>query len=218
VDTVLSIQDFIPLIFTSGVTDPVVIELGACRGEDTAWLSQLGRCISVEPDPRNAVEMIRKNLPVTFYEAAIGAENGLGTLWMSGGQNPYGQLHTASSSIRRPTGHLIKHPSYTFDERVEVQIITLDQIKRQQNLDHVTFIWADIQGSEGDMVSGGQETLKVTDYLYCEYSNEELYQGQPHLEEWIPALPGTWRLLYQWETDVLLQNLCPDRMPLDLQG
>jgi 2-O-methyltransferase len=217
-ETVPSIQHFIPTIFHPGVLDPVVIELGACHGEDTQWLSRLGQCISVEPDPRNAADVRERNLPITFYQAAIGSENTTGILWMSGGQNPYGQLHTASSSIHRPTGHIIRHPGYTFDEKVEVQVITLDRIKNLEELDHVTFIWADIQGAEGDMVRGGQETLRVTDWLYCEYSNEELYEGQPVLDEWVSWLPATWRMVYRWESDVLLRNVRPRVEPSPLRG
>ena len=47
-----------------------------------------------------------------------------------------------------------------------------------------------MQGAEGDMIAGGQATLARTRYLYTEYSNEEIYEGEPTLETLLAMLPN----------------------------
>jgi len=40
-----------------------------------------------------------------------------------------------------------------------------------------------MQGAEGDLIAGGQETVANTHYLYTEYSDDEWYEGQPTLAQ-----------------------------------
>ena len=47
----------------------------------------------------------------------------------------------------------------------------------------IDFLWADIQGAEGEMIRGGQKALSATPFLYTEYSNDELYEDQVSLCE-----------------------------------
>jgi hypothetical protein len=42
----------------------------------------------------------------------------------------------------------------------------------------VDFIWADLQGAEGDMVLGGTQTLRQTRWLFTETYHVEMYEGQ----------------------------------------
>ena len=69
----------------------------------------------------------------------------------------------------------------------------------------VDFIWADLQGAEGDLVAGGQATLAKTRYLYAEYSNEEWYEGQPTLQQLMDMLPN-FAILHRFTIEVLLKN------------
>jgi hypothetical protein len=69
----------------------------------------------------------------------------------------------------------------------------------------VDFNWADIQGAEGEMVRGGHDLLRRTRYLFTEYSDEELYEGQATLDELLALLPD-YRVVELWPDDVLLEN------------
>lgn len=44
-----------------------------------------------------------------------------------------------------------------------------------------------------------------TRYLFCEYSNEELYEGEPTLEALLDMMPG-FEVLQRFPFDVLLRN------------
>ena len=69
----------------------------------------------------------------------------------------------------------------------------------------IDFILADVQGAEGEMIRGGRKALARTRYLFTEYSDDQMYRGQPSLSEILAMLP-TFRLLELWPDDVLLEN------------
>jgi FkbM family methyltransferase len=187
---------------TFGSTGPkTFLELGSHCGADTAWLSELPEVTlhAFEPDPRNE-QPARAN--VTLHRAAVGARDGRGKLILS--REGWGQPWTYSSSTRRPANHLERYP-VSFDGEVDVQLITLDTFFREQGLERVDFIWADVQGAEGDVIRGGEQALRRTRFLYTEYSDDELYEGQPTLSEILALLPA-FRVLELWPDDVLLEN------------
>jgi 2-O-methyltransferase len=177
------------------------LELGAHMGTDTAWMAEVpGVTIhAFEPDPRNHPPP-RHN--VTLHRAAIAERDGKGSLTLS--QRGWGHEWTHSSSIKRPCNHLHRYP-VTFGGTVEVELIALDTFYRRQGLGVIDFIWADIQGAEGEMIRGGLQTLAHTRYLYTEYSDDEMYEGQATLHEMLEMLPD-FRVLELWPDEVLLGN------------
>jgi FkbM family methyltransferase len=179
----------------------VFLELGAHQGTDTAWMADIPDVTihAFEPDPRNH-QAPRPN--VTLHRAAIAERDGQGSLILS--QQGWGQEWTHSSSIKRPKNHLQRYP-VSFGGAVEVELVALDTFYRQHGLDIIDFIWADIQGAEGEMIRGGRQTLAHTRYLYTEYSDDELYEQQATLRDILDLLPG-FRVLELWPDDVLLEN------------
>lgn len=177
------------------------LELGAHQGTDTAWMAAIPYVTihAFEPDPRND-QRPRRN--VALHRAAIAERDGTGFLILS--QQGWDREWTCSSSIKNPKNHLRRYP-VTFGEAVEVELIALDTFYSQQGFDVIDFIWADIQGAEGEMIRGGQQTLARTRYLYTEYSDDELYENQATLSEILEMLPD-FRVLELWPDDVLLEN------------
>jgi FkbM family methyltransferase len=177
------------------------IELGAHRGTDTVWMAEIPSVVihAFEPDPRNH-QPPRPN--VTLHRAAIADRDGRGSLMLS--QHWCGQEWTYSSSIKPPKNHLHRFP-VTFGGAVEVPLVTLDTFYARHGLEVVDFIWADIQGAEGEMIRGGRRALARTRYLYTEYSDDELYEQQATLKEMLEMLPS-FRVLELWPEEVLLEN------------
>ena len=179
-----------------------ILELGAHRGTDTAWMAALPAVTlhAFEPDPRNRVP----HLPnVILNRAAISDRDGTCTFIMS--RDHSGKEWTYSSSIRQPKNHLARYPVTFFDESIDIEAVTLDSYCQRNGLDEIDFIWADIQGAEGEMVRGGLQTLSRTRHLFTEYSDDELYEGQATLRDLLELLP-TFRVIELWEDDVLLEN------------
>jgi FkbM family methyltransferase len=196
----LSIKEWVQETFYNS-TPKLFLELGSHQGGDTAWMSEIPgvNIHAFEPDPRNH-QARRHN--VTCHRAAIADRDGVGLLTMS--QHGWGQEWTHSSSIRTPKNHLHRYP-VTFGGAIPVLLSALDTFRRMQGFDVVDFVWADIQGAEGDMIRGGRQTLARTRYLYTEYSDDELYEGQITLREIMNMLPD-FRILELWADDVLLEN------------
>lgn len=186
----------------------VVLEVGANVGQDTRWLAAIpGVTVhAFEPDPRN-----RPPGPVPgsvrWNQCAVAAHVGDVLLHQSGGGHT-GQPWTESSSIRRPTGHIQKHPSITFGEPVTVPCTTLDRYTEEHGFDRISLVWADVQGAEALMISGGLVTLARTEWLYTEFSDVELYDGQPTLEA-IRAMLPTFDLVEIVDGNALLRNRLP---------
>jgi 2-O-methyltransferase len=179
----------------------IFLEIGSHIGTDTAWMAELCDVTihAFEPDPRNQ-QPARDN--VVQHRAAIAEHDGRAPFILS--RHGWGQEWTYSSSLMKPKNHLHHFP-VTFGETIEVETITLDTYCRREGLGIIDFIWADIQGAEGEMIRGGLETLQRTRYLYTEYSDDELYEGQVTLRDILSMLPD-FRVLELWPDDVLLEN------------
>lgn len=203
----MTIYNILPVMPQGGT----IIEIGAHNGSDTQRLYGLikpKQFFVFEPDPRNYVEIEARKLDIILKKEAVSNYNGTAKLWMSGGKPPgRDHEHTASSSIMNPAGHIKKHPEYNFDKQVEVPVTTLDSLLDRYDIPSVKFIWCDAQGSEANIIKGGQKILERTDFLFCEYSDEELYEGQKSLKEWIKLLPGKWEEVCKWDGDILLRQL-----------
>ncbi len=102
-------------------------------------------------------------------------------------------------------GELLRQlPGY--DPRtIKVEVRTLDTWSAKHEPGPIDFIWADIQGAEGDLVAGGRETLARTKYVYTECFDDELYEGAPTRVALLDMLPG-FEVVKLYESDILLRN------------
>lgn len=179
--------------------NPVVLELGCNDGSDSAnFLQEFARinlhCF--EPDPR-PIKRFRDRINdsrCTLHEIAIGAFDGEVELIQSGGVPPDGRMEDwdLSSSIRKPTGHLKHHQWCTFDRSCTVQIRSLDSwLDSHPELETIDFIWADLQGAELDLLVGGARSLaERVRYLYTEFYDQPMYEGQIDSMEILRRLPA----------------------------
>ncbi len=195
---------------------PVIVELGAYHGEDSAWMRQVAPSyhmnVLVEPDSRNFLHVLRSvqgcsrnTMPVM---AAIA--NYTGMIAFHGGLNkdqPAGV--SASGSIRNPTAHRELFPEITFPDNLvtRVQCFTLDDLMESvtEQIESVDLLWVDIQGAERDMIAGGQRTLKNTRYLFIEAEEQQFYEGQAVRPELLAMLPG-WEVIGEFDYNLLLRN------------
>lgn len=205
---------------------PTILDIGANDGEQTHIFLTLfpeARVFSFEPDPR-AVARYQANAhpKATLFPFAIGRVNGALDFYPSQGMPaplPEAEAKAVavklgeggwdlSGSLRKPKLHLKHHPWCQFGDPIRVPVTTLDRWMsgmKWAHVDRVDFIWADVQGAEADLIAGGLETLKRTRFLYTEYSNHELYEGQSNLDQLMAMLPD-FRIVKQYPEDVLLEN------------
>lgn len=196
-----------------GKDDPVILEIGCNDGSDTQeFLDTFPgiRLYCFEPDPRAALVWKKRiNDPrATLIEAAVGKHDGTTSFHLSSGiDTPDGRPWDLSSSIRRPTAHLEHFPEIKFEEDVEVSIVTLDRwgASVYPGLNAIDFIWADVQGAEGDLIGGAREILDRTWYFFTEAYEVSMYEGQPPQRELIRLLPN-FRVLAKVSDNLLFKR------------
>lgn len=196
-----------------GKDNPVIIEVGANSGQTTLELLKAmpeARIFAFEPEPR-AIAKFRNaiaNPNVFLYECAIGAVNGVISFNQSSGAEHlpgYSEGWDQSGSIRQPNNHLKAWPWVKFERQLTVPIMTLDAWSKKHQITGADFIWADVQGAESDLVEGGVRFLSASRYLYSEYSDHEIYEGQITLAGLLEKLPD-FALMRRYPEDALFKN------------
>jgi 2-O-methyltransferase len=196
----------------------VFLEIGAHFGTETKKFRHMlpdSTIIAFEPDPRN-LEVLRGegvDQICTLEDVAISNENGEVEFYLSSGDcknwatDPILRNNdwSASSSLKKPKEHLNFHRWITFDEKVKVKSIRLDDYEPLKEK-IVDFIWMDVQGAEDLVFEGAKETLKRTRYVYTEYNNSEMYEGQLNLQQITELLGSEWEIVQVYSDDVLLKN------------
>jgi FkbM family methyltransferase len=204
-----------------GANAKVIVEVGAHHGWHTqAFLKTFSkaRIYAFEPDPR-AIEIFSASISspyVHLFKMAVGAIDGKAKFHVSSGLPPgidpigaaavYPRGWDQSGSLRAPKAHKERWPWCKFESVIDVAVCRLDTWARKNRIGTIDFIWADTQGAEGDLISGGQATLARTRYLYLEYSNDEVYEGEPTLQMLLDMLPN-YSVIKRFPGDVLLKNL-----------
>jgi 2-O-methyltransferase len=191
--------------------NPTILEIGCNDGSDTLSFLRVMPGATIycfEPDPR-AIGRFKKHLgshldKVRLFEIAVSDRTGqIDFHSSSGGDAPEGW--DCSGSIRRPEKVLIQHPWLKFEKTITVSTCRLDDWCAENGVKQVDFIWMDVQGAEGDVITGAQKILQETRFLYTEYNNNELYEGQLSLKSLLAQLPS-FEVVARYPDDVLLRN------------
>lgn len=177
---------------------PVLLDVGAYDGRDGLEIHRLfnyeGQLHAFDPCSYNIYH--GHNVPnVSFYQCALGNRNGSVQIYHS--------PHAQSNSLRKPKEHLIVWPDVKFKNSKEVSCCKLDTIWPDERID---FIWADLNGSEGDFIAGALKTLSRTSYLYIEFSDKELYEGQVTKRKLLKMLPD-WNIAGLYNVGANFGNL-----------
>ncbi len=187
---------------------PVIFEIGAADGLDTLEFIKVFdnsdfKMYCFEPDPRNIASFKEKvrDKRVELVEMAVGDKDG---------KMQFHQSETVySSSLKKPNlkNLYATWPFLNFDKILEVKTTTIDTFIRDNKIDIVDFIWADVQGAEDLILKGAETSLtgKIK-YIYTEYSNTEYYEGEPTLNKILEILGNNWEVIKDYKTDVLLKN------------
>jgi 2-O-methyltransferase len=200
-----------------GKDDPVILDIGCNHGEHTLEFLRLFKASKVyafEPDPRalDGFRSMVKNERAKLFDFAISDKDGTTEFHVSDGLHPWPKWKEVrstgwdlSGSIKKPKRHLEVYPWCTFNDSITVKTKRLDTWCREEGIESIDFIWADVQGAEENLIKGGQEALNRTRYFYTEFSNQELYEGQISLREIVKLLLD-FEIVYRFSNDVLFKN------------
>lgn len=198
------------MLHLAGTPSPVVFELGMCDGYHTNMLlswchGSNRRYYGFEPDPRNVVKIRMAGLPerMNFYPDAIGHVTGKIPFHLSTCE-PNGCV--GQSSISEFTPVLTElWPWLKHAQDIEVQCWRLDDFCASVNVDHIDFLWMDVQGAERLVFDGGPKMLAKTRLLWTEYDGGTLYKDSSTLDDVLKRFPD-WDVVADCGGDVLLRN------------
>jgi FkbM family methyltransferase len=180
--------------------DIVIMEIGCAEGLDTSEFINVFsdtefKLYCFEPDKRN-IKSFRERINhpnVELIENALSDKGGITTFHNSTKNQITGEELIYSGSLRKPNKVLFEiWPQFnesTFED-TQVMAITLDGFCKSREIDYIDFIWMDVQGCEDLVINGGKDSfLKKAKYLYTEYSDNEIYKGEPTLQNILNLLP-----------------------------
>jgi FkbM family methyltransferase len=162
-------------------TNAVIIEAGAFDGEDT---EDFAKCLpnsqihSFECLPEYyeiAKTRIQNYSNVHLYPLALSDKSELLDFYVS---TRHGEL-SASGSILQPKLHKEVHPEIKFEKKIKVQTTSIDDWSAEYQIEHVDFIWLDLQGAEMKALKGASHTLANVKAIFTEVSLIETYEAVP---------------------------------------
>lgn len=163
--------------------NPVSIDCGAHNGSDSIELRRVlgGTVHSFEPMPVLFDRLKRhasKYTNILCYPVALGDRTGTQAFYVSEGASD------ASSSLLEPGDHVVDHPETYFKDKIDVEVLTLDEWGRRNNIRKVDLLWLDMQGFELNMLEASTEILDTVSAIHTEVSTKETYKGVRQYSEY----------------------------------
>lgn len=158
------VRQFVP------AQDPVVIDVGAHRGESVAFYRGLfprAYIVSVEPDPTLAGELRALDVADHVAEVALSDREGEQVLHRSR-QTVMSSLESFSPALAEAHG----------DTEVTVSLQRGDDLVRELAIKQIGVLKINVQGHEDKVLAGFSETLarKAIDFVYVEINCGTRYQ------------------------------------------
>lgn len=197
------IQEFLP-------PNPVIFEAGGHYGSDTIILSERwpeGRIISFEPNPHAFEKLLtlsKEKSNIFPYPLAVANFNGKGVFHICYGT--YGsdpQFEGASSLL--PAAEYMK--IHYQGPKIMVNCVVLDDWCKSKQVDHIDFIWLDLEGMELQVLKSSPEILKNISVIYTETNLQKFRIGMTQYNELKEFLEKAgFRLLAHWYQENLQGN------------
>ena len=162
----------------------VIVDCGAHDGTDSIELARifpLGKIHSFEPIPdiyNSLLTNSKKYKNIQTYPIALGSNNEKSEMFVSSGNSD------ASSSLLEPSGHKTSHPDVFFKKKIIVNVYTLSEWARKNNINKIDFLWLDMQGYELQMLKASENILENVKCIFTEVSMTETYLNAVHYLEY----------------------------------
>lgn len=162
--------------------NPVIVEAGAYDGSDSVGLARHWPCAvvhSFEPIPelyKILQEKTSEYARIHTYNTAIG--DTIGTALMHVSEHPCNPgVPSQSSSLLAPKEHLNYSP-IVFKKQITVPITTFDAWADAHKIDHIDFMWLDMQGYEQNALMASPCVMSKVKAVLTEVEFVEAYEGQ----------------------------------------
>lgn len=151
----------------------IVLDIGANIGAFGLYAAKLGakKIIFVEPEPHN-LELLRMNIADNKQHSDCEFIVDDRAVY---GKHTYQPLHAYMTNEHGDSRLLVdgNARSSERDDLQQVEYTTLDDLFIEHNLEYIDVLKVDIEGLEGDVLLGAQEsTLKLCRYITLEYDQD----------------------------------------------
>jgi 2-O-methyltransferase len=170
------VQQFLP-------SNPVVLEAGAYDCSDSLLMTKIWPNAVIhafEPIPQLFAKIKQRTSMhenIHSYCLALGNKIEKADFYCSYIFDDFSEP-SHSSSLLKPKEHLMYAPHVSFNDTVKVQVTTIDNWAKMYGVDHIDFMWLDMQGGELDALMAAEEILKTVKVIYTEVEYVEAYEGQ----------------------------------------
>lgn len=171
----------------------VILEAGSYDGADTLKMAQCwphANIYTFEPIHellQKAKKTVGNLTNVHFYDLALHSTTGKVKFYIA---SDAFQETMPSSSILEPKEHLKYYTNVQFNSCRELEAINLDEWAQKNGVDHIDFMWLDIQGSELSVLKAAPILLKTVKMIFTEVALAETYKGVPlycEMRAWLEA-------------------------------
>ena len=159
-----------------GLRPRTLIDVGANKGQFSVVARRLFPDISIhafEPiaTERTKLSSVVKSDGLTIYPVAVGrcAET----------RAFYVTSRPDSSSLLKPASKQKEAFNISLVSVDSIEVVRLADVIKLRELQHPVLLKIDIQGGELDALVGVGDEIRHIDFIYCEVSFVELYEGQP---------------------------------------
>jgi FkbM family methyltransferase len=160
--------------------DPIIVEAGAYNGDDSLFLAQKwlqGKVFSFEPNPHAYEQFLKKTarIPnISGFNLALSHFNGTALFnicYGSTGDNP--EFEGASSLLPASPWMEIHYQG----PKIRVPCIKLDSWAEENHIDHIDFLWLDLEGMELPVLKSSPKMLSKVRVIYTETNFWEFRVG-----------------------------------------
>ena len=179
----LKTNEYIDIVRPFLPNHPTILEAGCHSGEDTIILAAAwpeGHLYAFEPVRRfieNAkTQIARDNITnVSIYPFALSSKSGKQTFY-------YSTNIGAASSLLESNEQMIDVCDYQ-DAQMQVDCVNLDEWAKKNNVDHIDFMWLDMEGNELNVLRSAPDILKTTRVILTEANFREFRKGSVQFKD-----------------------------------
>jgi FkbM family methyltransferase len=183
----------------------IMLEAGAHYGEDSVRLSAIrpnGFLYCFEPTPASFIKLqhaVSGKNNVRIFPLALCDNNGLTNFHIS-------SCNDGANTIEKPTTY---YPKDCYQNNINVQCITLEQWATENHIDHIDFLWLDMEGYELTMLKAVPEKLfNSFKLILIEVNRQQFWEGIPlenEIIEWMiqKGFKSIWQEDYGLQADIL---------------
>lgn len=160
------------MVFKKWLTDsPIIFEAGGFDGSDTIKFAKKfpkGFIITFEPNPNAFIKLMQKIEGFTnvgAHQLAVNDKNGKALLYVCHGTYGKNPLCEGASSLLEPTKNMEIH---YMGPRIQVPCVVLDDWCEKNKVNHIDFMWLDLEGVELKVLKSSLKILKTVKMIHTE--------------------------------------------------